>query len=104
MNGMKEFMLKLRQDFVVFRVKTAVNNVSFICKRLYTTTLLKGVGVIRTPSKLHKSISYYNKNFLINSTLNGYQGLNSYFRKYGITSNTILDTKRFMNQHLVLDL
>ena len=49
--------------------KTA-NNISFICERFYVTTLLKESGAIGIPGKTYKLISNYNKNILINSTVN----------------------------------
>ena len=38
-------------DFVVAPIDKAVNNVSFVYKRIYATTLFKEFGVIGAPSK-----------------------------------------------------
>ena len=69
-------------------------NVSFICKRIYPTTLLKEFGVTGTPNKAYELISDYNNNILINSIVNEVkQHFRCLFQKYESLSNTILDTK-----------
>ena len=70
-------------------------NVSFICKRIYPTTLLKEFGVTGTPNKAYELISdYNNNNILINSIVNEVkQHFRCLFQKYESLSNTILDTK-----------
>ena len=55
---------------MVVPIDKAVNNVSFICKGFFAAVLIKEFGVIGTPSKTYKLISDYNKNILINSTVN----------------------------------
>ena len=45
-------------------------NVSFLCKRIYPTTLLKEFGVTGTSNKTYELISDYNNNILINSIVN----------------------------------
>ena len=52
-------------DFVVAPIDKAVNNVSFVYKRIYATTLFKEFGVIGAPSKTYKLISDYSENFII---------------------------------------
>lgn len=69
-------------------------NVSFICKRIYPTTLLKEFGVTGTSNKTYELISDYNNNILINSIVNEVkQHFRCLFQKYESLSNTILDTK-----------
>lgn len=69
-------------------------NVSFICKRIYPTTLLKEFRVTGTPNKAYELISDYNNNILINSIVNEVkQHFRCLFQKYESLSNTILDTK-----------
>ena len=55
---------------MVAPIDKAAHNVSFICKRFYTTTLLKEFGVIGTPNKTYNLLSDYNINILISSTSN----------------------------------
>ena len=59
----KEALEKMKHNFVVLPFDMAANNVSFICKKFYATTLLKESRVIGTPSKTYELISDYNKKF-----------------------------------------
>ena len=64
-------------------------------QKLLCYYLLKN-GVIGTPSKTNKLISDWNKNTLINSTVNEngqYFSFNVYSRKHEIPSKSLLDTK-----------
>ena len=66
----KEALEKLQHDLVIAPIDKAANNLSFICKRFYATTLLKEFGVINTSSNTYKSIADYDKNTLINTKIN----------------------------------
>ena len=63
----QEALEKLQYDFVVEQIGQAVNNVffannvSFMCKTVYATTLLREFVVIGTLGKVHRFISHYRK-------------------------------------------
>ena len=88
---------------VVTPVDMAFNNVSSICKRFYSTALLKEFGVLHLVKHLvtHKLASDYNENILINSTVNEIK--QSFFnicsRKYEVPSKTILYIKNAKITH-----
>ena len=50
----KEALEKLQHDLLVTPIDRAVNNVSSLYKRFYTTTLLKEFGVTGTSIKTYK--------------------------------------------------
>ena len=64
---LQETLEKLQYDFVVEQIGQAVksvffaNNVSFMCKTVYATTLLREFVVIGTPCKVYRFISHYRK-------------------------------------------
>ena len=64
---LQETLEKLQYDFVVEQIGQAVknvffaNNVPFMCKTVYATTLLREFVVIGTPCKVYRFISHYRK-------------------------------------------
>ena len=64
---LQEALEKLQYDFVVEQIGQAVNNVffannvTFMCKTVYATTLLREFVVIGTPRKVYRFISLYRK-------------------------------------------
>ena len=64
---LQETLEKLQYDFVVEQIGQAVknvffaNNVSFMCKTVYATTLLREFVVMGTPCKVYRFISHYRK-------------------------------------------
>ena len=65
----KEALENLQHNFVVAPIDKAANNVSFICKRFYATTLLKELGMIGLPSNTYRLVNSRDKNNIINSTV-----------------------------------
>ena len=76
-------------DFVVASIDKAINNVSFVSKRIYATALLKEFGVIGTPSKTYELVSDYSENILIQQIMKS----NIFSKSIPENMNTILDTK-----------
>lgn len=56
--------------FYLPQLKRQSNNVSFLCKMFDASTVLKEFGVIGTNGQFFKLISDYNRNILINLTVN----------------------------------
>ena len=65
----KEALENLQHNFVVVPIDKAANNVSFICKRFYATTLLKELGVIGLPSNTYRLVNNQSKTNIVNSAL-----------------------------------
>lgn len=65
----KEGSGKHQHDFAVIPNYQAANNVSFMCKIFYATTLLKKIGLLGITNR-NKLISDYNINILFNSVVN----------------------------------
>ena len=102
---LSEALEKLKHDFAVAPIDEVANNVSFICKRFYATTLLRESGVTGTPNKTYKLISDYNKNTLINSTVNGIkQHISMSIQKIQRSFQQYIGYQKCINYQSVLDL